>query len=273
MSAWICVTCGVQYGDTARPPEACIICSDDRQYVPETGQRWTTLAELHKAGHQMRLEEIEPGLHTIRIDPVVGIGQRTLLVRTEHGNLLWDPCGYIDDAGIEQVRRLGGVAAVSASHPHMYGVMVEWSQAFGGAPVHIPASDKEWVTRPDPAVKFWSDHEEVLPGVTLVQCGGHFPGSAAAHWAAADGRGLMLAGDTVMVARDRRWVSFMRSYPNYIPLSATAVRQISDRLQPYEFDRLYDNFTGLVRTDARAAVARSADRYAQWVSGAMDHLI
>jgi len=95
------------------------------------------------------------------------------------------------------VQELGGIAAISASHPHMYGAMIEWSEAFGGAPVYVPEADKEWVTRPDPAVRFWSDQEKVLPEVTLVQCGGHFRGSATAYWSAgAEGRGLMLAGDT-----------------------------------------------------------------------------
>jgi len=274
MAGWICAACGVQYADTETVPERCIICSDDRQYVKESGQRWTTLAELTAAGHQTRFEEIERGLHTIRIEPTVGIGQRTLLITTSDGNLLWDANGFIDEAGIERVRELGGIAAISASHPHMYGAMIEWSAAFGGAPVYVPEADKEWVTRPDPAVRFWSDQEKVLPEVTLVQCGGHFRGSATAYWSAgAEGRGLMLAGDTVMVAQDRGWVSFMRSYPNYIPLSAKAVRLISARLQPYEFDRLYDNFNGVAKTGAREAVARSAERYAKWVSGEMDHLI
>lgn len=271
MSAWICATCGVQYADTDAPPEICIICSDDRQYVKETGQAWTTLAELSQAGHHAEFTEAEPGLYEMRIDPTVGIGQRTLIIQTPDGNLLWDANGFIDDAAIAHVRELGGVAAVSASHPHMYGVMVEWSEAFGGVPVYIPEADKEWVTRPDPAVQFWSGSKSVLPQVTLVQCGGHFRGSAAAY--CPRNGGFMLTGDTVMVARDTRWVSFMRSYPNYIPLSAKAARQVSARLQPYAFERIYDNFSGLVKRGGREVLARSAERYAKWVSGEFDGLI
>ena len=44
------------------------------------------------------------------------------------------------------------------------------------------------------------------------------------HWAGgADGRGALLSGDIVQVVPDRRYVSFMYSYPNLIPLPAAAV--------------------------------------------------
>ena len=68
------------------------------------------------------------------------------------------------------------------------------------------------------------------------------------------------------------WVTFMRSYPNRIPLSAGLVRRIVDRLAPYEFERLYSLLGGTVPTDAKGVVSRSADRYIAWVSGANDHL-
>jgi glyoxylase-like metal-dependent hydrolase (beta-lactamase superfamily II) len=272
MPAWICATCGVQHADTDQPAAVCRICADERQYVPRDGQRWTTLDDLVKDGHQIEITDVEPGLYGVSIEPKVGIGQRTLLATSAAGNLLWDPNGFIDEAGIEAVGRLGGLAAVAASHPHMYGVMVEWSHAFGGVPVYVPEADREWVVRPDPVIQYWSGSVEVFPGLTLVQCGGHFRGSAAAIWAdGAGGRGSALAGDTVMVAADAGWVSFMRSYPNLLPLSGTAVRRVVERLEPYAFDRLYDNF-GRSVDGAKAALSRSADRYARWVSGEMDHL-
>ena len=46
MTEWICATCAVEYPDTDQPPPGCPICSDERQYVRPSGQRWTTLAEL-----------------------------------------------------------------------------------------------------------------------------------------------------------------------------------------------------------------------------------
>jgi hypothetical protein len=68
------------------------------------------------------------------------------------------------------------------------------------------------------------------------------------------------------------WVSFLRSYPNKIPLSATTVEKVADRVTALEFDRLYDNYWGRVRSDAGLCVRRSADRYIAWVRGDLDHL-
>ena len=73
---------------------------------------------------------------------------------------------------------------------------------------------------------------------------------------------MLLAGDQPYVCQDRRWVSFMWSYPNMIPLGPKAIRQVAAALKPLKFDRLYGAFPGqVVETDAGGAVARSARRY------------
>ena len=225
MDAYICVTCGVQQGPSEEPPAGCPICEDERQYIRQGGQAWTTLSEMRKGSHRIELRDLEPGLTGLGIEPSFGIGQRALLVETSEGNFLWDCVGYIDDAAVRAVRARGGLAGIAMSHPHFYGAMVEWSRAFDGAAIHVPEADLEWVQHPDPAVHTWSGTLEVLPGVTLVQCGGHFDGSAVLHWAAgSDGRGALLVGDTMTVVPDIRYVSFMRSYPNLIPLDDAGVR-------------------------------------------------
>src|SRR5919198_4153401 len=124
MPAWICATCAVQHAEGPAPPDGCAICQDERQWVPAGGQRWTTLAELTEAGHRTELRELEPDLLGIGVEPQLGIGQRALLVRTPQGNLLWDPPGFLDDAAVERVRALGGLAAISSSPPHFFGADV-----------------------------------------------------------------------------------------------------------------------------------------------------
>ncbi|HZA73767.1 MAG TPA: MBL fold metallo-hydrolase [Propionibacteriaceae bacterium] len=272
MTDWICATCAVEYPDTDQPPTTCPICSDERQYVRPSGQRWTTLAELTAAGHRGSVSEVEPGLLGIRIEPSVGIGQRALLIQTPAGNLLWDSTGYVDDDLAGQVAAVGGVAAIAASHPHMFGAQVAWSRHFDDAPVYVAAADQEWVQRSDPVVTTWDEPTEVLPGVTLHRIGGHFPGSAVAHFTGADGRGVLLSGDTVAGTPDEHWVSFMRSFPNKLPLSAAVVEKVASRVLVLDFDRLYDNFGARVASDAAAWVRRSADRYVAWVRGDFDHL-
>lgn len=125
--------------------------------------------------------------------------------------------------------------------------------------------------RPDAAVRFWEgEAREVLPGLTLIRCGGHFPGSTALHWRdGAEGKGALFTGDTISVASDRRYVSFMYSFPNLIPLDEDSVRHIVAAIEPYPFERLYGGWRGkIVTSAAKAAVQRSADRYIAHLRGA-----
>lgn len=270
-SAPICKTCGVQYPPGQGPPDRCVICDDERQYIGWEGQQWTTLNEMEAAGYQNRFREVdgEPGLWSIDTRPRFAIGQRALLVQTPASNLLWDCLSYVDEATRQRVQELGGLHGISVSHPHFYGSIIEWSHAFAGAPVYIPETDARWLTRPDPVVKFYNGSREVLPGLTLVQCGGHFDGSAVLHWApAAGGRGALLTGDTISVVADRRWVTFMRSYPNYIPLHAGGVQGILKALQPHPFDRIYGGWwQNDVLGDGMGVVERSAERYIKRIEG------
>jgi hypothetical protein len=273
---WICLTCGVEHADR---PETCAICADERQWVPATGTAWATLDEL-AAGRSIEITELEPDLHALATQPGVGIGQQAKLLRTDAGSLLWDPLGYVDDAAVAAVREIAGppgVVAVVASHPHMYGVQVEWSRRLGApgspVPVLVSAADAGWVARTGPQVEAWSGEREILPGVTLSQPGGHFPGSVVVHWAGgADGRGVLLSGDTIMANPDRTTVSFMRSYPNRLPLSGAVALRVAEHVARWPFERLYNNFDGVIAQDARAVVLRSAERHAAWVRGDFDHL-
>lgn len=267
---WVCETCGVEHADAVG---VCVICADERQWVPAGGQRWTTLDSLARSGRRLGMVGLEPDLFGITVEPKVGIGQQTHLVLTSAGNLLWDPVGYLDDQAVDRVRELGEVTAIAASHPHMFGAQVEWSRALGGAPVLVSEADAEWVRRPDPAIQLWSGRYEVAPGLVLHQIGGHFPGSSVLHWhAGAGGRGVLFVSDTIHANPDRASVTFMRSYPNRIPLSPAVVERIAGAVARLRFDRLYDNFGRSVEADAALAVGRSAERYCAWARGDFDHL-
>jgi glyoxylase-like metal-dependent hydrolase (beta-lactamase superfamily II) len=199
----------------------------------------------------------------------VAIGQRSLLVSTGAGQLLWDPSGFIDDAAVAAVRSSGGLRFVTASHPHFYGAIASWAREFG-AEILVPADDVAWL-RADPElqVRLWSGVLEVLPGVTLVQCGGHFPGSAVLHWAAgAAGRGALLAGDTIFVTPGEDRVSFIWSAPNRLPLSEAAVAGVVSAVQPFAFDRIYGGWwTPVLRSGAWETVRTSALRYIEHLNG------
>ncbi len=269
-TVWLCATCAVE---TAAPDGVCPICADDRQWVPGGGQIWTTLAELSRSGHRIAVKPLEPSLFGLSAEPQVGIGQQAHLVITGAGSLLWDVPGYLDEDSAKQVLEHGEVLAIAASHPHMFGLQVEWSRALGGVPILVCEPLLEWVQRPDAAIIPWRGHHEVAPGLALHEVGGHFIGSSIVHWqAGADGAGVVFSSDSIHVNPDRSTVTFLRSYPNRIPLSAAVVERITGQVEALRFDRIYDNFGHTLERDAPAAIRRSADRYNGWISGDFDHL-
>src|SRR2546428_187441 len=169
--SYICKTCGVQHAASERPPKRCAICEDERQYVGWAGQQWTTLARMKAVGHRNHFQEVEPGLTSIYTRPRFAIGQRALLVQTTEGNFLWDCISYLDKETVERVQALGGLQGISVSHPHFYGVLVEWSHAISGpdgraVPIYLPKADQQWVMRPDPAIQWYEGSHEVRPGLT-----------------------------------------------------------------------------------------------------------
>lgn len=269
MPNYICTTCGVQYADNDSPPERCPVCEDSRQYVNWKGQEWTTLEGL-RTDYSNVIKPVEPNLTGIGTEPSFAIGQRALLVQTPGGNILWDCISLIDDATVTSVSANGGISAIAISHPHYYSTMVEWSRAFDGVPIYLHAADRGWVMRPDPAIVFWEGETHKLnEDITLIRCGGHFAGGTVLHWAdGADGRGALLTGDIIQVVRDRRYVSFMYSYPNLIPMPSGVVDHIIKAVEPFPYERIYGAWWGYnVLENAKTSVARSAARYLGAIKG------
>ncbi len=262
MTHYICATCGTQFPDSPEPPAHCPACEDERQYIGWQGQKWTTLDALRSERHN-HLKTEEPNLTGIGTEPSFAIGQRALLIQTPGGNVLWESTSLIDDETITAVKALGGIKAIAISHPHYYSSMIEWSKAFD-APIYLNELDRQYVVRPDPAIQFWQgDAYALQDGLTIVRCGGHFAGSTVLHWpAGAERRGVLLAGDTIYVVSDRRYVSFMRSYPNHIPLPPRTIQQIVNAVEPFAYDRIYSAwYDRTILANAKAAVHQSAERY------------
>jgi hypothetical protein len=268
MPAFICTACGTQYPESEAPPQQCAICEEERQYVPPTGQSWTTLEAL-RARYFNSFRQHEDGLIGIGTQPSFAIGQRALLLCTPHGNMLWDCIALLDAATETLITGLGGLKAIGISHPHFYTTMVEWSRAFD-CPIHLHAADRAWIMRSDPAIQLWEGETlALMPDVTLIRGGGHFPGGAMLHWGkGAGGRGVLCSSDIATVTVDRKFLSFMRSYPNLIPLSAREVEGVAAALAPFRFDTIYGHFFDrVIATGAKHALQASVARYLAAISG------
>lgn len=264
----ICVTCGVQYPPTPKPPARCIICDEPRQWVPPEGQQWTTPAALAEE-HTNRIEEAEPNLFAIYTEPHFGIGQRALLVRTPEGNVLWDCVTLLNEATRERITELGGIAAIAVCHPHYYSAMAPWAAAFD-CPIYIHETNARWVVEPTERLRVFDTETVALPGgTTLIRTGGHFAGSTVLHWpTGAEGRGAMLVGDSLKTTGDMKFVSFVRSSPNDLPLSADDADYIVACLEPYDYERLYSFRRDMVLPQgAKDTVRLSAKRHRDALSG------
>lgn len=239
--------------------------------IPSGGSNGRPSPRLRRE-HRNRFAPVEPSVTRIATEPRFGIGQQAYLIETPQGNILWDLVALVDEATLAEIRGRGGIIAIAISHPHYYTTMVEWSRAFGDVPILLHEANRKWVMRPDPAVRFWSgDTIAPAPGVTILRTGGHFPGGMVLHWLnradGQDGRGVLFSGDIVTVVADPRWVTFMYSYPNQIPLDAATVRRMAEMLSPLAYARVHDAFDRHVPEDGSAAVQRSAERYIRHIEG------
>lgn len=253
----ICATCGTQY---PAPRPDCPICLDERQYVPRSGQRWTSLGELRAGEHTARVEPEGPGVTGVGSRPGFAIGQRALLVKASSGTVLWDCAAYLDDDLVERVERLGGITAIAISHPHYYTTMVEWARAFD-VPIYLHESDREWIARPDERIHLWSGAtHQLADDLRLINLGVHFAGGTVMHWN--EGAGALFSGDIVQVLEDPRWVTFMYSYPMMIPERPSVVRRAVELLEPYQFEAIYGAWWGkVVPSGGMEVIQRSAKRY------------
>jgi hypothetical protein len=274
MACHICVTCGVQFPFSSSPPPCCLVSEDEREFVGKNGQEWTTLKEM-LGKYENKIELEEPGLYSIRSEPHFAIGQRAFLVQTPYGNILWDCVSLLDQNTIDCINQLGGIDAIAISHPHFFASMIDWSHEFGDVPIYLHKDVESWVMRPNNCIRFWDGDTKDLfdEKIKLIQTGGHFEGSQVLYWPEGSShKGVLLSGDEPHICMNPKQVSFMHSYPNYIPLNGRKIRRIMERLQPIDYDRLYcavisgGGGNGVILEKAKHIVQRSGERYLKAIS-------
>ncbi|KAK5070593.1 hypothetical protein LTR64_000266 [Lithohypha guttulata] len=257
----ICRACGTQYAESSGLT-SCGICDDPRQFVPPGGQKFTTLANLRSEGHHLQFEqdEVDPNIISIRIQPAdIGIGQRALLIRTSHGNILWDLVSYLEEQAVEHINNsFGGLSAIIISHPHFYTTWADWSATFNNIPVYVAAPDQSWLNRCDNDNNIHLLHEKhntIVPGITAIIAGGHFPGSMALHTTPPHTRvPSLFHADTIHTipnahspdiaspvkhGKGHTSYTFMWSIPNMIPLSPDQILGIWWAIKGFEIEATY----------------------------------
>ncbi|MCZ6573035.1 MAG: MBL fold metallo-hydrolase [Planctomycetota bacterium] len=256
----VCVTCGTQY-PSGTAPELCKICEDDRQYVPVTGQSWTSQDVLRRK-HAVRVNRLHEKFYEMEIVPRFAIGQRAFLVMSEGGNVLWDCIPLLDEPTIEFIKSRGGLSAIGFSHPHYYSNMNDWAEAFD-CPIYIHRADEQWIVDRGKHVRLWDGDEEALwDGMRIINIGGHFPGSSVLHAPSLSQEGTMFCGDTMNLSPSMKHLAIMYSYPNLMPLPVHEVARVGKRLEAIPFDAVYGFYSYQNLTDnARDVLRESLNRY------------
>ncbi|MBN9385256.1 MAG: MBL fold metallo-hydrolase [Chitinophagaceae bacterium] len=258
----ICVTCGTHYPASVHY-DLCPICADDRQYIPEGGQRWTTEAEL-LSRYSVRTHRLRENVYELEITPAFAIAQRAFLILSPQGNILWDCIPLLTEPMVEFIKAHGGLRAIAFSHPHYYSNMNDWAETFD-CPIYIHRSDEQWIFNKGGRVELWKGEEKALwDDMRLVNVGGHFPGSSILHVPHLSPEGTVFCGDTLVIAPNKQHIAVMYSYPNRMPLPRYEVERIRKQMDGIPFDALYSFMRDLNLTgDVKGIFTRSMDRYLQ----------
>lgn len=276
----ICTACGTQFPTADRKDRTtCFICDDPRQYTPPSGQSFTTLGNIRTslAGYKNIFHRYEKDdrMTFIYTTPKFAIGQRCVLIKTPVGNILWDCVTLLDEATIDEIKKLGGIKAIVISHPHYYSTHLLWARTFD-CKVYLSVEDKQWLAQTDDSRQVFLDkatreQEIIVPdgegrdaksGAKALKLGGHFPGSLVLLFG-----GHLLVADTLLTtpAGLGRWetdavgnkreghlgrpdglnsFAFMWSIPNMIPLSPDEILQMWNILEKHDFQSTHGAFIG-----------------------------
>ncbi|KAK3636440.1 hypothetical protein LTR56_014227 [Elasticomyces elasticus] len=251
----ICVACGTQFDEPANKPlKACRICDDPRQFVPPTGQAWTSLGQM-RGQYSNKFKQVdsdwEGRMWSIVTEPKFAIGQRCVLIESDDGNVLWDCITYLDEETVDFIKQKGGLEAIVISHPHYYTTHLDWAKTFD-CPVYIAHDDQEWLNRDDKEgrrVFINGSSEHIVGDAIAIKVGGHFPGSLVLLW----NKKLLIADSFVttpsaLYHTDRlpgtTSYAFMWAVPNMIPLPPTELHKMWKAIKPYEFDSTHGAFVG-----------------------------
>jgi len=258
----ICGGCGTQFPSATDLPEFCPICNDDRQFIPEGGQTWTTLDEMTN-NYSVVAKKVTNNLYDLKIAPTFAIGQRALLVLAPGGNILWDCIALLNEPTIAFIKSKGGLKAIAFSHPHYYSTMNDWAEVFN-CPVYIHQSDEQWIVHKGKHLNLWSGTEkELWDGMRIINIGGHFPGSSILHVPFLSPKGTVLCGDTFAISPNKKHMAIMYSYPNRIPLPVQEVQRIKKRMLALVFDTMHGFYdVQNIYSDAKEILEHSLEKYA-----------
>jgi glyoxylase-like metal-dependent hydrolase (beta-lactamase superfamily II) len=189
--------------------------------------------------------------------PGFGLNGTGWLLLHPDGNLAFEAAPYYTPPMLDEIRRLGGIRFLAASHCHGYGALWQLQDVFQPEVLAIQKDD----LRMTKAMRVTTPYDEVLelrPGQRLLHVGGHYEGQAVLHDAV---RRILFCGDAFKVDQspegENLAISTHKAFHKSIPLSPAEARRYREVIAPLDFDILctpFEHAPGITRDIALAVL-------------------
>ena len=239
LSPWACANCGFWQKHVA--PATCPGCDDTRNDLPHDG--WHFLREEEVAAKLTgSWRQLDRDMVAFTTAPPFGLNGTGWLLLHADGNTAFEAAPYYTPAMLDEIRRLGGIRYLAASHCHGYGALWQLQDVFQPEVLAIQKDDLRMtkafrVTRPYDAAL------ELRPGQVLMHVGGHYEGQAVLHDAP---RRTLFCGDAFKVDQDAAGenlaVSTHKAFHKSIPLTPDEVRKYRGVIAAVDFDTVCTPF-------------------------------
>lgn len=251
---WACSNCG--FWQKHFEPRGCAICDDTRNDLPHDG--WNFLREEEVAakltGSWKRLDRDMVAFTTA---PPFGLNGTGWLLLHPDGNTAFEAAPYYTPEMLDEIRRLGGIRFLAASHCHGYGALWQLQDVFQPEVLAIQKDDLR-MTKAFRVTWPYDEALELRPGQVLMHVGGHYEGQAVLHDAA---RNILFCGDAFKVDQDANGgnlaVSTHKAFHKDIPLTPNEVRRYREVVGSVDFDTVCTPFEyapGITREIALAVL-------------------
>ncbi len=253
LSYFACANCGHWQRYFATPPD-CPVCTDTRNDLPEEG--WDFWPEAKVAGFlDGSWRHLGRDVVAFSTAPRFGLNGTGWLLLHEQGNVAFEAAPYYTPAMIEEIRRLGGIRILAASHVHGYGALWQLQQEFAPEVLAIQRDD----LRMTKAFRVTWPYDLALDlpsGQRLIHVGGHYEGQAVLHDPA---RRMLFCGDAFKIDQDRAGrnlaVSSHKAFHKEIPLTTGELARYREVIASLDFDTVCTPFEYAPGIDTAVATA------------------
>ncbi len=235
---FVCTNCGFWQSDFGAPP-GCPVCLDFRHTPPENG--WDFLDFQSAQSSATTSWHEDDGAWIFTSQPKWGIGPSGYLIERESGNIFFESCPFYSTQALDFIESKGGIAWLSASHPHAYGGFWQLQERFSPR-IAVQVQDLKWTNEFNTSHPF-DEELDLGEGARLIHCGGHFDGHSVLFL---EREKTLFAGDMLKFHLDSQarfnGISTHKGFNRRIPMSHAEIRRYQSVIENLDFERIYTTF-------------------------------